>query len=246
MQALTPLEQAIIAVGRHFEDGHIFTSRAFQASQALSLEQAQGLPAYFHENPPEPEELKEALARHGILGVWMSVCQRAIFEILYHYKEKALPILYPIAFGVYDWTQYGAIGILCRLADEGIATNEILSRIQSNIGSFRDEALFPSLYYLSKIKGNTTVDAIFKEIVEEWKEDDPIDTYYFLKDWSIHYPDSVRQYLPFLKSMAMEEGVEGTFEKEHRVHAARLFQELEKGDEEVNAVLGRWAENGEG
>lgn len=228
MKVPNSLEEAIIAVGQLFEDPSAFSARAQQAVRELSLEQAKGLPAYFHDTPPVPEDLKEALAKQGRLGVWMSVCQNAIFEILYHYKEKALPILYPIAFGVYDWTQYKAVGVLCKLAAEGVATDEIVSRIGENIGNFREEALFPSLYYLSQIKENPSVSAIYEEQYHELKKYDAVDAYEALKYWSINYPDAARQYLPFLKEMALGNAEEGLTEEE-RADAAKLFHQLEKG-----------------
>lgn len=230
------LAKAIISVARHFEDPSSFAAHAKQAAQELSLDQAQDLPTYFHENPPVPEDLRDALAQQGRLGVWMSVCQNVIFEILYHYKEKALPILYPVAFGVYDWTQYKAVGVLCKLAAEGVATDEIVSQIQQHIGKFREEALFPSLYYLSQIKDNATVNAIYAEQYVELKKYDSVDAYEALKYWAVNYPDAVREHLPFLKDMALGR-VEDALTNEERIDAAALFHQLNPGDEEVNRLL---------
>lgn len=136
------LEKFLIEVAKEFEDKDKFKSAAKKVASELEFEKAKELPRYFHDNPPEPESLKSKTAKYGLFGVWMSICQDSVFEILYNYKEKAIPTLYSIGFGVYDWTQYKAINILCRLADEGIQTDEIVKDIGDEINQFRYEAIF--------------------------------------------------------------------------------------------------------
>ncbi|MBL7982250.1 MAG: hypothetical protein JNL52_10640 [Flavobacteriales bacterium] len=123
------LDAHLIAVARAFEDQQRFTNAARAVAEQLPISEAALLTNSFHQNPPVPPELVPVLSKYGVLGVWMDVCQNAILEVLFHYREQALPILYPIAFGPYDWTQYKAVHVLTRLADAGVQHDEVRSRL---------------------------------------------------------------------------------------------------------------------
>jgi hypothetical protein len=116
------LKDYLIEVAKEFENEEQFKLAAKNVALKLEFERAIKLIKYFHDNPSEPESLKYKTNKYGLLGVWMNICQNSIFEILYNYKEKAIPTLYSIGFGEYDWTQYKAIDVLCRFANEGIKT----------------------------------------------------------------------------------------------------------------------------
>ncbi len=68
------------------------------------------LPGFFPHPPTLPAEERSQFSG---LGQWMSVCQAAIFAMLYSFREAALPFLRQAAFGVYDWTQARAMEVLC-------------------------------------------------------------------------------------------------------------------------------------
>lgn len=266
------LEKFLIEVAKEFEDKDKFKSAAKKVASELEFEKAKELPRYFHDNPPEPESLKSKTAKYGLFGVWMSICQDSVFEILYNYKEKAIPTLYSIGFGVYDWTQYKAINILCRLADEGIQTDEIVKDIGDEINQFRYEAIFPSLESLSRISNNPEVPKIVLNIFEEYSNDDPIDGLHILRILEKNYPDIVKSKLEFIKSIARGKGIEnrspildgavlsidkdgnesysirgeeieGSFEEAHRINAAVLFYRLDSTDKEINKLIEYWAKN---
>ncbi|WP_145952316.1 hypothetical protein [Paludisphaera borealis] len=71
----------------------------------------------------------------------MSYWQFAIFEIVYNFREQALPMLRKVAFGEYDWTQGNAIEVMCRLAAEGIDRDRTLADLKKKMPGMRDEAL---------------------------------------------------------------------------------------------------------
>jgi len=144
------LDAHIIAVAREFEHPQRFTDAARSVAAKLPISEAALFTNSFHQNPPVPPELVPVLAKYGVLGVWMDVCQNAILEVLFHYREQALPILYPIAFGPYDWTQYTAVHVLTRLADAGVQRDEVRGRL---------------LEYAS-----TTTDAELQERIVAWSE----------------------------------------------------------------------------
>lgn len=266
------LESFLIEVAKEFEDEIEFKAAAKRVASKLEFEKAKELPRYFHNNPPEPKSLKSKTAKYGLLGVWMSVCQDSVFEILYNYKEKAIPTLYSIGFGVYDWTQYKAINILCRLADEGIQTDEILKDIGEEINYFRYEAVFPSIESLSRISDNQEIPKIILNIFDEYSNDDPIDGLHILRTLVKNYPESVKSKLEFIKSIARGKGIEnrsplldgavlsidkegneiysirgeeieGNFEELHRINATALFYHLDSTDKEINGLIEYWAKN---
>lgn len=127
---ITQLEKHILYVAVEFENTDKFSERAKEISLILDYEEATKLIDYFHNNPPVPEELKQSLSKYGVLGVWMEVCQNSIFEILYNYKQKSLPLLFKIGFGQYDWTQHKAIYLLLRLAKENVEKDKIISELR--------------------------------------------------------------------------------------------------------------------
>lgn len=133
------LDAHLIRVTREFEDPERFTQAARAVAEHLPFNEAVLLTESFHQNPPMPPELVPALSKRGVLGVWMDVCQNAIFEVLFHYRAEALPVLYPIAFGVYDWTQYKAVRTLMRLADDGVETAEIRAKLSAFASTTADE-----------------------------------------------------------------------------------------------------------
>jgi hypothetical protein len=111
-----------------------FERRAHQAAQELGPSGIGKLASYFHHPPSKPEE---ATDRFNGLGEWMDICQAAIFEIYYNSRETALPALRSSACGEYDWTQTRAIGVLCRLAFEGIERDRIAEEIRTRIQQWR-------------------------------------------------------------------------------------------------------------
>lgn len=208
-EELTELGRHIIYVASEFENEEVFRSRAREVKEKLPFNKAVNLTDYFHSNPPIPDSLVPKLSKYGVLGVWMQVCQKTIFEILYNYKEKAVPTLYKIGFGEYDWTQYEAIDILCRIAQDGILEDEISLRISRNIKDFRWEALIPTLKSLSKIKPNNVIDNIYSNYFHEFTDLDSL--YVVVDNWAKNYPTSVLKHKDFVISVA-----NGQYE--HKMH----------------------------
>lgn len=263
------LEGLLIEVAQEFEDRKKFKEAAFEVRNKLEFGRARELTRYFHENPPEPETLKSKTKKYGLLGVWMIICQDAIFEILFNYKEQAIPTLYSIGFGEYDWTQYKAIDVLCRLANEGIETEAIINNIGKEIQNFRYEAVMPSIESLSHVLDNKEVSKIILEIFDEYSKADPIDGLYILRLLALNYPNEVKNKLAYIKAIAKGAGienrsplldgavlsvdtegnetysingkeVEGSFEEIHKINAAVLYFYLNSEDDEINQLIDFW------
>ncbi len=153
---LSSVEEEIIKVASLFENNDEFKVQGRISALELGSTKIDELVKYFHKNPPEPEELLETTGKYGLFGVWMDVCQNAIFEILFNFGGEAIPKLHEIAFGEYDWTQYKAINTLCRLVNNGVESDDFLLKLEKHLPSFRYEAYIRVFYYLTQL-GNETI-----------------------------------------------------------------------------------------
>ncbi|MBO9701007.1 MAG: hypothetical protein J7604_12410 [Sporocytophaga sp.] len=266
------LEDILIEVAQEFDDINRFKKAAKNISSRLEFNRAKELTRYFHNNPPEPDTLKSKTSKYGYFGVWMNICQNSVFEILFNYKEQAIPILYSIGFGEYDWTQYKAIDVLCRIAIDGIQTKKIVKDIGDEILNFRYEAAFPSVESISKIPSNEEVQLILLKVFEEYSKNDPIDGLHILQLSITNYPDFTKSKLAFIKNIAQGKGIEnrsplldgavlsidpegnegyfiggekidGNFEETHRVNATILYYLLDKRDNDINELMNFWERN---
>ncbi|KAB7767411.1 hypothetical protein [Xanthomonas maliensis] len=117
----------------------VFRERAKKTAESLGSEDLERLEDLFHVGSEPPAHLKQQFRG---LGQWMAACQFAVFEVLYNMGPKSLPLLRRTAFGEYDWTQGNAIEVLCRLAADGVESDQILAEIEEHATSMRDEALY--------------------------------------------------------------------------------------------------------
>jgi len=186
------LQEYIIYVASQFENDTFF-SRAKEVAEKLHFSEAKNLIDYFHKDIPCPDDLKESISKIGVFGVWLDIRQNAIFEILSNYKVEAVPLLYKIGFGVYDWTQYKAIGILLNFVKEGITDDKVLDDLIQKLHHLRYEAIINILTPLSQIQNNDKVDVIFKRVYDLFS-DDFSDSLHILEVWSKLSPDNVLNY----------------------------------------------------
>ena len=115
-----------------------FRVRANEAARELGIASIDSLATRFH-SPPNPAPDGFGYEQRG-LGGWLATWQFALFEILYNFREAALPILRQVAFGEYDWIQCNAIEVLCRLAAEGVDRDRTLIDLKRQLPDMRYEA----------------------------------------------------------------------------------------------------------
>ncbi|MFK7923099.1 MAG: hypothetical protein AB8H47_14140 [Bacteroidia bacterium] len=235
------LEKILIEVGQEFENPDRFSAAAQRVASQFAFIQVERLTLYFHDPPATPEALKETLVKYGQLGVWMNVCQNAIFEVLYQYKEEAIPTLNGIMFGEYDWTQYKAIDVLCKFANEGIRADGIISDIGKNLSRFRYETVFAAIDSLSKIENHKSIPKVLFQIFEDYSKDDPIDGLYILQYLAINYPDQARKQLRFVKAIAKDKNRT----EEDRIDAAIFAHQLDAKNQTIKDLLDHWEINAE-
>lgn len=133
------LRREIRWIAESLSNPQTFRERARKTADTLGSSDLDRLADLFHAESEPPDHLRGQFAG---LGQWMAACQFAVFEVLYNMGSRSLPLLRRTAFGEYDWTQGNAIEVLCRLAAEGVQTDQILAEIEQHAPSIRDEALY--------------------------------------------------------------------------------------------------------
>ncbi len=139
-----------------------FMRRAQAAATDLGPGSIETLAGLFHSEHSPPAEIAEKFPG---LGDWIAARQFAIFEMFYHFRQAALPVLRRVAYGEYDWTQGNAIEVLCRLAAEGIDRERTLADLKSEMPGMRDTALlYAAGPLLHQAKENPQLAAIVEEL----------------------------------------------------------------------------------
>lgn len=146
------------------QDESRFRERAASAATQLGPDSIATLMKLTHTECTPPEALAEQFQR---LGGWLAARQFAIFEILFHFREAALPTLRRIAFGQYDWTQGNAIEVLCRLASEDVDRNVIMDELKREFPQLRLEAqLYAVGPLLAQAQNNPALADALRELDE--------------------------------------------------------------------------------
>jgi hypothetical protein len=158
------LAQKIRWVAEAIGQSDDFVERAKQVASELGPGSIPRLAKQFHAEHSPPPELA---AQFRGLGQWIAARQRAIFEIFYFCRERAIPVLRRVAFGKYDWTQGNAIEVLCRLAAEGINTDSTVSEIRAALPKMRTEAL---LYGFGPLLHRAAHDAKLEQLLNRFAD----------------------------------------------------------------------------
>ncbi|WP_211092450.1 bacteriocin immunity protein [Chitinophaga eiseniae] len=144
------IDRLIIDLGRTLlTNEELFEERARQEAENIGTEDLAYLQQKLHQPPQVPLDIN--VQQLG-LGAWLSICQYAIFELVYQLDVKALHWLKSIAFGEYDWTQATALEIIYRLYIDGKVQVDIVAEIEVNLDKMRYETLLYLAQGLSKRK----------------------------------------------------------------------------------------------
>ena len=120
------------------------------------------------------------------------------------FGEEICDYLDKTAFGDYDWTQYEAIDLLCRLAlIQGIRKKKTLELIDEHIDTFRYTSLMNTLQSIKYFENEPIVQKIFERQIEKAKEDyqELVNILEMYGYWNL---SRFRQYLPVLKKIVIE------------------------------------------
>ncbi len=242
-----------------------FRKRARLVAQELGSTCIPLLPSFFHHSPNPPEEVK---GQFSGLGQWMDVCQAAIFEMLYYFREAALPLLRQVAFGVYDWTQVRAIEILCRFAAEGLEREQIEKELAQELPRLRYEAVMSARNVLARLTlVAPQLMVAFHTLIHEYlqEEFDPVDALDLIEALAYAHPPAAKTYETFLRKLMSGEELAGRHpildghvieytpdgaevvhgnplpSDFHAVRAALVLLRLIPDDETALAEVRRWA-----
>jgi hypothetical protein len=125
MNKISKIDNIVKSVAVLIDSPDQFSIQAKEATRELGAASIELLASRFH-SATTPPPAGFGYEQRG-LGGWLAFWQFAIFEIFYHFREAALPVLRRVAFGAYDWTQGNAIEVLCRLAADGVDRDRIES-----------------------------------------------------------------------------------------------------------------------
>lgn len=155
------LDRVIESVAVLIDDQIVFRAKAKKVAERIGPESIPEFRQRFHRSTAAPAGFR---SEERGLAAWLSYWQLAIFEIVFQYREHALPMLREVAFGEYDWTQANAIELLCRLAAEGTDRERTLADLIREMPGMRDTAL---LYVARSLLPQSQSNSALANIVEE-------------------------------------------------------------------------------
>jgi hypothetical protein len=199
------INEKIRWIAQTIKDRKIFQERAATVAGELGNGDIEILPQFFHNESSPPPELQ---ADFPGFGDWLSARQFAIFEVLYNFREAALPVLRRVAFGTYDWTQANAIEILCRFGIEGIEREQLAEEIAAELPNWRSEAILYAMNGLAKFSPYApALTEALQNLAEEWGADEPIEALEILEPLVRHAPQTARQQEHLLRQVMRESGI---------------------------------------
>jgi hypothetical protein len=154
------LDRAIASIAVLIGDESAFRAKAREVAARYGQSVLADLRCRFHHPAPPPPDFTSLAA----WSAWLSYWQFAIFEVIYQFRERGLPLLREVAFGEYDWTQGNAIEILCRLAAVGIDRDRTLADLKRAIPALRDTAL---IYAAGPLLQQSRADPALAAVVSE-------------------------------------------------------------------------------
>lgn len=202
----------------------------------------------------------------------MSVCQAAIFEIWFHLGQDALKDLRSVAFGFYDWTQANATEVLCRLALNGVETEQTAAQIAKALPEWRYEQVMRVCGRVAELatRSDMLLQA-YDKLIDEYRHGDPVDGFELVSAAARFSPTHVKaRYGDFLRRLMAGSGLENRtafddghvvttedgkgviaqsgptypqVEDFHRLRAAVLLHALLPDDDEVTGQLQTWSVN---
>lgn len=186
---------------------------------------------------------------------WAIVVENSILMIIYSFNEKAVPILERIS-QKNSKLNLKATNLLCKLASEGVETDEIVNWIMNNLVAFNDENKITILGFMSQIKNNNQVIGLIQHFYKVFIKNGEIEYAFKTLKHLINAAERFTQgHLKFLKYIAMgketinleeitmlEDGDPKTIsltkiDENLSIKAAITYYTLDKNDDDINSKL---------
>lgn len=244
----------IINVSSFINSPTQFINAAKYSADIIGKDNLEILPCYlFRSDIEKPSNL---IHLFNGLGEWLHVKQISIFEIIYCFKEHAIPLLYNFAFQKNDRPQHLALRTLCRFVIDGIKSDEVITDLLKNIRCFKHENFYPSLYCISQLK-NSAITDIFENYFDELKISNPQNALYVLNILTnINTPAKYMDKLEYLKSIVTMEIPNShisqqfkntraffatSYAEKNQIRAALLYYKIDTTNKEINSFLQKWS-----
>ncbi|MCF0148673.1 MAG: hypothetical protein HUJ77_09790 [Clostridium sp.] len=134
---------------------------------------------------------------------WAVAVENSILMIIYNFKEDAVPVLERLS-QKNTKLNLKTTNLLCKLASEGVKTDEIVSWIMNNLMAFNDENKITTLGFMSQIKGNNQVIGLIQHFYKNFVKNGEIEYAYRTLNHLINAAEKFTQgHLKFLKAIAM-------------------------------------------
>lgn len=186
---------------------------------------------------------------------WSIAVENSILMIVYSFNREAVPILERIS-QKNSKLNLKATNLLCKLASEGVETDEIVNWIMNNLVAFNDENKIIILGFMSQIKSNNQVIGLIQHFYKVFIKNGEIEYAFKTLKHLINAAERFTQgHLKFLKYIAMgkeiinleeitmlEDGDPKTIsfskiDENLSIEAAITYYTLDKNDDDINSKL---------
>lgn len=186
---------------------------------------------------------------------WSVAVENSILMIIYNFKKDAVPVLERLS-QKNTKLNLKTTNLLCKLASEGVETDEIVSWIMNNLMAFNDENKITILGFMSQIKGNNQVIGLIQHFYKSFVKNGEIEYAYRTLNHLINAAEKFTQgHLKFLKAIAMNKATINLEEimmleesdpkvitlnkidDKLSIDAAVTYFALDKNDDDINSKL---------
>ncbi|WP_322546182.1 hypothetical protein, partial [Clostridium perfringens] len=117
------------------------------------------------------------IVKYDEIGEWGVAVENSVLMIIYRYKVDSLPVLERISQRNSN-LNLKATNLLCKLASEGVKTEEIVNSIMNNLIAFNDENKIVILGFMSQIKENNQVIGLIQHFYKAFVKNGEIENAY--------------------------------------------------------------------
>lgn len=210
------------------------------------------LPKFLNNNIHMPVEYKN---KYSDEEEWRVAVENSVLMIIYSFKGNAVSILERVSQKNAK-LNLKATNLLCKLASEGVKTEEIVNWITNNLITFNDENKIIILGFMAQIKNNNQVIGIIQHFYRSFAKSGEIEYAYRTLIHLINAAERFTQgHLKFLKLIAMgktsidlseimtiDEDEESIIEirkvsDDLAINIAITYYTLDKNDDDINSKL---------
>ncbi|VYU09532.1 hypothetical protein [Clostridium tertium] len=235
-----------------YDDFDEVKSVARDAAIRIGKDNLRELPKFLNNNIHMPSEYD---SKYFDEEEWNVAVENSVLMIIYSFKGNAVSILERVS-QKNSKLNLKATNLLCKLASEGVKTEEIVNWITNNLITFNDDNKMIILGFMSQIKKNNQVIGIIQHFYRSFVKSGEIEYAYRTLKHLINAAERFTQgHLKFLKIIAMgktsinlseimtiDDNEEKIVEiekvsEELSINAAMTYYTLDQKDDDINSKL---------